>query len=64
MAITHGIDDSKIPASEAQLMHAALYAAGCRCTLSLVAGDHFIIGNVIAAGHIFEWQRNPGWQRA
>jgi predicted esterase len=58
VSITHGIDDPRTPASQAQLMYDALSAAGCKCQLSLVEGDHFIIAKVIADGHIFRWQRN------
>jgi predicted esterase len=58
VSITHGINDPRTPASQAQLMHDALSVAGCKCQLSLVEGDHFIIAKVIADGHIFQWQRN------
>jgi predicted esterase len=58
VSITHGLDDPRIPTAEAQLMYDALTAAGCNCQLSLVEGDHFIIAKVIAAGDIFQWQRN------
>jgi predicted esterase len=58
VSITHGINDLRIPPSQAQLMHDALSVAGCNCKLSLVEGDHFIIAKVIADGHIFQWQKN------
>jgi hypothetical protein len=39
-------------------MYHALCAAGCKCKLSIIEGDHFIIGKVVADGHIFQWQKN------
>jgi predicted esterase len=58
VSITHGINDPRTPASQAQLMYEALCAAGCKCQLTLVEGDHFIIAKVIADGHIFQWQKD------
>jgi predicted esterase len=58
VSIIHGIDDPRTPASQAQQMYDALSAAGCKCKLTLVEGDHFIIAKVISDGHIFQWQTN------
>lgn len=56
--ICHGVHDQRTPASEAHLMHEELRAAGCKCRIMLVEGDHFIIGDVLSGGAVFEWQRN------
>jgi hypothetical protein len=55
--ICHGIHDPYRPLSDARSMHELLLVAGSRCTLELIEGDHFIIGQVFASGLIFRWQR-------
>ena len=54
--ICHGIHDPYKPVADARAMHDALRAAGCNCTLELIDGDHFIVGEVFASGAVFRWQ--------
>jgi hypothetical protein len=38
-------------------MHQALCAAGGKCELMLIDGDHFIVADALTNESIFDWQR-------
>jgi predicted esterase len=55
--LVHGTTDSRVPADESRRMHQRLCAAGGKCELMLIDGDHFIVADALKNESIFDWQR-------
>ncbi|HEY6620206.1 MAG TPA: GNAT family N-acetyltransferase [Steroidobacteraceae bacterium] len=59
----HGTKDARVPADESRQMHQGLCAAGGKCELMLLDGDHFVVADGLAFKSIFDWQHaavSPG----
>jgi pimeloyl-ACP methyl ester carboxylesterase len=55
--LVHGTTDTRVSADESRRMHQGLCAAGGKCELMLIDGDHFIVADALTNGSIFDWQR-------
>jgi poly(3-hydroxybutyrate) depolymerase len=55
--LVHGTTDTRVSADESRRMHQGLCAAGGKCELMLIAGDHFIVADALTNESIFDWQR-------
>jgi hypothetical protein len=52
----HGTTDTRVSADESRRMHQSLCAAGGRCELMLIGGDHFIVADALTNESTFVWQ--------
>jgi poly(3-hydroxybutyrate) depolymerase len=55
--LVHGTMDTRVSADESRRMHQGLCAAGGKCELMLIDGDHFIVADALTNESIFDWQR-------
>jgi predicted esterase len=55
--LVHGMTDTRVSADESRRMHQSLCAAGGKCELMLIDGDHFIVADALTNASIFVWQR-------
>jgi predicted esterase len=53
----HGTTDTRVSADESRQMHQDLCAAGGKCELMLIDGDHFVVADALTNESIFNWQR-------
>jgi pimeloyl-ACP methyl ester carboxylesterase len=54
--LLHGTTDARVSADESRRMHQGLSAAGGKCELMLIDGDHFIVADALTNESIFNWQ--------
>jgi pimeloyl-ACP methyl ester carboxylesterase len=55
--LVHGTTDTHVSADESRRMQQSLCAAGGKCELMLLDGDHFIAADALTNESIFDWQR-------